>query len=133
MLVLQENESLQNQVNSLKKDLQNKYDKCRCQMTDNQNWIKENDVKLLKLLTVSVVQALNREDQSWGRYGALTNEAKRLLRHVQKWKVCHVKRTANEAAHRLAKLAFSFNEERLWTEDYPVCPREIVNADLYSH
>jgi hypothetical protein len=54
ILVLQENESLQNQVNLLKKDLQNKYDKCRCRMTDNQNWIEENDVKLLKLLTVSV-------------------------------------------------------------------------------
>jgi hypothetical protein len=91
-----------------------------------------NDV-ILEGDALEVVQALNREDQSWGRYGALTNEAKRLLRQVQKWKVCHVKRTANEAAHRLAKLAFSFNEERLWTEDYPLCVREIVNADLYSH
>jgi hypothetical protein len=45
---MQENESLQNQVSSFKKDLQNKYDKCRCRVTE------ENDVKLLKLLDVSV-------------------------------------------------------------------------------
>jgi ribonuclease HI len=76
--------------------------------------------------SLEVVQALSREDFTWGRYGPLINDAKLLLQHVQKWEVSHVRRTANEAAHTLAKLALTMSEERLWTEDFPSCVRNIV-------
>jgi ribonuclease HI len=83
--------------------------------------------------SLEVVQALNREEPSWGRYGSLINDAKRLLQQLHNWKVCHVRRKANEATHRLAKFAFSIGEERLWTKDYPLCIRAIVNTESISH
>jgi hypothetical protein len=82
---------------------------------------------------LEVVQAMNREGFSSGQYGALINDTKTLLQQVQHWTVCHVKRVANVAAHSLAKLAFSFSEERLWTKDFPLCVRDIVIADSFSH
>jgi hypothetical protein len=91
-----------------------------------------NDV-ILEGDALEVVQAMNREEFSCGRYGALINDAKILLQQVQHWKVRHVKRAANAAAHRLAKLAFSFSEERLWIKDFPLCVREIVIAESFPH
>jgi hypothetical protein len=82
---------------------------------------------------LEVVQALNSEDALSGRYGTIINDAKLLLQQVQNWKVGHVKRVANTAAHRLAKLAFSFSEERLWTEDFPLCVRETVLVKSFTH
>jgi hypothetical protein len=40
---------------------------------------------------------------------------------MQKWEVCHVKRTTNEAAHRLAKVALSLGE------NHPECICDIVS------
>jgi ribonuclease HI len=79
--------------------------------------------------SMEVVQALNQEDSSWGRYGFFINDAKILLQQVQHWKVSHVKRTANEVAHRLAKYALFFGEERLWCEEYPPCIHDIVTTE----
>jgi hypothetical protein len=50
--IMQENESLQNQVNSLKKEIENEKDECRRQVTANQIWIEENQVKMLKVFAV---------------------------------------------------------------------------------
>jgi hypothetical protein len=65
------------------------------------------------------------EECSWGCYGTLINDAKLLLQSVSQWSVCHVNHTRNMAAHKLAKLALSLGEERLWREDYPLCVREL--------
>jgi hypothetical protein len=81
---------------------------------------------ILEVDLMEVVQALNQEDCSWGRYGSLINEAKLLLQQVYRWKVSHVTRTANEVAHRLAKFALFLGEERLWCEEYPPCIHDIV-------
>jgi hypothetical protein len=37
--------------------------------------------------SLEVVQALSREECTWGRYGTLINDAKLLLQHVQRWEV----------------------------------------------
>jgi hypothetical protein len=79
--------------------------------------------------SLEVVQALCREECTWGRYGALINDAKLLLQQINRWAVSHVRRTANEAAHNLAKLALSSSEERLWTDDFPLCVQDIVIAE----
>jgi ribonuclease HI len=92
-----------------------------CVMLGLNNVLLEGD-------SLEVVQALCKEDSTWGRYGALISDAKLLLQHVQNWTVCHVKREANEVAHKLAKLAFSFSEERLWREDLPMCVRDVVSS-----
>jgi hypothetical protein len=86
-----------------------------------------NDV-LLEGDSLEVVQALCKEECIWGRYETLINDSKLLLQQVHAWKACHVKRSANEVAHRLAKLALTMCEERLWREDYPLCVQNVVIA-----
>jgi hypothetical protein len=75
---------------------------------------------------------LCRVECTCGRYGTLINDAKFLLQQVHRWKVSHVKCTANEATHIHAKLALSRSEERLWIEDYPFCVRDIVIDEATS-
>ena len=83
---------------------------------------------LLESDSLEVVQALCKEECTWGRYGTLINDSKLLFQQAHAWKACHVKRSANEAAHRLAKLALTMCEERIWREDYPLCVQNVVIA-----
>jgi hypothetical protein len=87
--------------------------------------------ELLEGDSLEVVQALCKEC-TWGRYGNLINDSKLLFQQVHVWKACHVKRSANEAAHWLAKLALTMSEERIWREDYPLCVQNVVIADANS-
>ncbi|XP_059429145.1 uncharacterized protein LOC132162954 [Corylus avellana] len=77
-----------------------------CVCMEFQNVILEGD-------SLEVIQALRKEECSWGRCGTLINDTKLLLQNVDQWSFCHVKSTGNVAAYRLAKLAISLNEERL--------------------
>lgn len=54
--------------------------------------------------SLEIVKALPREESSWNpRYGHLIDDAKNILHNFQVLSVNHVKRSANEVAHRLAK------------------------------
>jgi ribonuclease HI len=53
---------------------------------------------------LEVVQALNSSELCWGRNDPVLNDIKLLLQNFNDWKVFHVHRGANEAAHSLAKL-----------------------------
>lgn len=63
--------------------------------------------------SLEVVQAMKREECSWARYGPILEETKELLQGFCSWDICHVRRSANEVAHRLAKLAVSQNVNHL--------------------
>jgi hypothetical protein len=76
-----------------------------------------------------VVLALCKDGICRGSYGNVLNDAKFLLTHVPEWRVKHVRRSANMAAHRLAKMALVLGENRIWRDDYPSSMREIVIAD----
>lgn len=43
--------------------------------------------------------------------------------------VLHVKRSDNEAAHKLTKLALALGEDQLWGENISACIRDIVSAE----
>ena len=53
-----------------------------------------------------------------GRFGQVVNEAKICLNLIHSWSVYHVQRSANTAAHCLAKYAFSLDSEQLWIDEY---------------
>jgi hypothetical protein len=63
-----------------------------------------------------------------GRNGPVLNDIKLLLQNFNDWKVSHVLREANAAAHRLAKLALSSGVEQTWYENFSMVVQEIVNA-----
>jgi dynactin complex subunit len=50
--IMQEDELLQNEVDSLEKDLENVKNECRRRLSDNQIWIEENQVKMTKFMAV---------------------------------------------------------------------------------
>ncbi|XP_059429159.1 uncharacterized protein LOC132162969 [Corylus avellana] len=92
----------------------------------------ELDNVILEGDSMEVVQALRKEECTWGYYGTLINDAKLLLQCVQEWSVCHVMPKANEASHRLAKINLTLGEERLCTEDFPLYVRNTVLDDVFS-
>jgi hypothetical protein len=78
---------------------------------------------------LEIVHALRKDSACWGRYGNLVDDAKNLLNSIDKWEVQHVKRSGNEAAHRLAKLALSIREEEFWRLECPPCIQDLVLAE----
>ncbi|XP_059429029.1 uncharacterized protein LOC132162828 [Corylus avellana] len=76
-----------------------------------------------------VVKALSSEDRCWSQFGMLIEETKIILRSCGSWEVCHIRRAANEVAHRISKLALTLNETHVWEESVPLCIREIVMAE----
>jgi hypothetical protein len=76
-----------------------------------------------------VVLALCKDGICRGSYGNVLNNAKFLLTYVPDWRVKHVRRTANMAAHRLAKMVLVQGENRVWRDDYPSSMRETVIAE----
>ena len=45
---------------------------------------------------------------------------KAMIRRLQKWKIRHVRRNANEAAHIRAKRALVRRDDQLWQDAFPL-------------
>jgi ribonuclease HI len=78
---------------------------------------------------LEVVQALNSPELCWGRTGPVLNDIKLLLQNFNEWKVLHVHRGANGAAHSLARLALSIGVDHTWFDNFPTLVQEIVSAE----
>ncbi|XP_038708505.1 uncharacterized protein LOC120003559 [Tripterygium wilfordii] len=64
-----------------------------------------------------VVEAINGSDVHRAIWSPVIMEIKRLLRFLSSWKFVHIRRTANEAAHSMAKHAFLIQGMRVWIEE----------------
>jgi hypothetical protein len=84
---------------------------------------------ILKGDSLEIVNSLQMDGSCWSRYGAMINDAKVLLNSIQEWKVCHAKRTANVAAHLLAKHGLTVEAECMWQSDFPAFLSDIVLVD----
>ncbi|XP_062176144.1 uncharacterized protein LOC133881222 [Alnus glutinosa] len=71
-----------------------------------------------------VVLALGNSGDCCVSYGDLISDARALLSSFLHWKIAHVGREGNKAAHCLAKLAVSQFSSRVWLG---VCPSAIVD------
>jgi hypothetical protein len=60
----------------------------------------------------------------------MVNETKFLLNSIIHWKVGHIKRSGNIAAHKLAKFGLSIIEDHLWRDAYPFYIHEEVYGDI---
>jgi hypothetical protein len=76
--------------------------------------------------SLEIVQALRNEGSCLGRFGQVVNEAKICLNSIHSWSIYRVKRSANNAAHCLAKYAFSLDSDQLWIDEYPSCIHDLV-------
>jgi ribonuclease HI len=80
--------------------------------------------------SLEVVKALQTEGPCWSRFGLLINDAKILLNSLQEWRVCHVKRMGNKAAHTLAQRGLTVDEDHLWSADFPSFVLDIALSDV---
>jgi ribonuclease HI len=66
-----------------------------------------------------IVQALRSIDGGRCSYGLIIEDMQQLLWRFQEYTVHFVRREANGEAHKLAKLALSLGENRVWTDVFP--------------
>jgi len=77
-----------------------------------------------------IILALNNPEEVDSIHGHFLTETRQMLGTLVSWKVSHVRREGNKAAHSLAKLALSKQCNRVWINS---CPNELlyaVNADI---
>jgi ribonuclease HI len=75
------------------------------------------------LVIVSAVQDI---EASSSRYGHLVDDITELLRFFSNWKIVHVRRSSNRAAHVLARAALRNDMDCNWILDVPGCIRDII-------
>lgn len=81
---------------------------------------------------LKVVNDVRKDGPCRGEYGMVVNSLKGCLLQFPEWKVRHVRRQVNNAAHTLARMAVSQIDEQLWLDEFPVWMHEIVLADSGS-
>jgi hypothetical protein len=60
---------------------------------------------------------LNKEGKNWYSYGLLIEDARVMLNSSQLWSVNHLRREANEVAHRLVNETLSLMDEQVHMEE----------------
>lgn len=68
---------------------------------------------------LQVIEAVKKKEECWSWYGQLIEDVKQAMKGNQGWTIQFTKRDGNKAAHCLAKLGLSSEEERVWMEDVP--------------
>jgi fatty acid desaturase len=69
---------------------------------------------------------LPKQRRFWSLYGQLIEDTKTVLNSLQQWYVGHIKREANEVAHRLTKALVNQSLEQVWMKDDPIFGHAIV-------
>jgi ribonuclease HI len=76
--------------------------------------------------SLMVTRALEEKGENWLRYGQIVEDTKSVLRSFRQWRISHVRREANGAAHGLAKEAIRSGMDKVWMEEIPHCISNIV-------
>lgn len=78
--------------------------------------------------TSAVVAALKREEEEFSRFGSIIIETREVLKVFPGWEVGFVRRSCNNAAHQLARLAVGQELNQIWMDSYPSCISNTVIA-----
>ena len=70
--------------------------------------------------SLEVVQTVKKEEKSQTNFGPIIEEVKDMLKGRHSWEISHVKRSANEAVHKVAKMVVSLNVNQLWLTTTPL-------------
>lgn len=76
-----------------------------------------------------VTRALEGKGENWLRFGQIVEVTKLVLRSFRQWRISHVRREANGAAHGLAKEAIRTVMDKIWMEETPVYIFNIVSLE----
>ncbi|KAK9088929.1 hypothetical protein Scep_028011 [Stephania cephalantha] len=95
------------------------------------SWLKEGNMLQVTVETDAqvVVQALSSNSKDLSYFGSLIDDCTELLTDMLSYKVCFVRRSANLAAHKIAREASS----RPGRYEWPVVPSfliDVLESDL---
>ena len=76
--------------------------------------------------------AISSKEQNWCKYGHIVGNIIEVLKSFRRWDIRHVKRTANGAAHGLAKATVRELGERIWIEEIPSTIYDIVTIEQFA-
>jgi ribonuclease HI len=82
--------------------------------------------------SLMVTRALEGKDENWLRFGQIVEDTKLVLRSFRHWRISHVRREANGAAHGLANEAIRTVMDKVWMEETPDCISSIVSLELLA-
>jgi hypothetical protein len=80
--------------------------------------------------SLQVVNVVYTTGTHWSTYEQIVADIQGVLRTLQSWKVCHAKRGANLAAHRLAKEGLNHDTYQIWVDYISVSVHEIVLSEV---
>ena len=80
--------------------------------------------------SIMVTKAIGGHGENWLRFGQIVEDIKLVLRSFWQWRVSHVKRVANVAAHGLVKEATMRQIDKIWMEESPECISHTVALEL---
>jgi hypothetical protein len=88
---------------------------------------------ILEMDSIEVAAILSREGQDRSFYGPLVSERKTLLQGFEAVRVQAVRRSANDAAHRMAKEGCVIRSSRVWQGAAPdfVLNRIVMDSVLF--
>lgn len=69
--------------------------------------------------TKYVIDIILQKDKCNTQFGSLMEDLEYLLQRQPLWSLHFIHREGNNAAHRLAKLCLTLDEERVWIEEFP--------------
>jgi ribonuclease HI len=79
-----------------------------------------------------ITNAVNSRTTDWSPIGHLVDDLRLELSKFPTWKMTHVRRENNQAAHMLARRATSEVMDHRWTHCFPDCINETIVAELYA-
>jgi ribonuclease HI len=79
-----------------------------------------------------VVMAISSKEQTWCKFDHIVGDILEVLKTFRWWDIGHIKRTANGAAHGLAKAAVKDLGERTWLEEIPSTIYDIVTIEQFA-
>ncbi|XP_042976308.1 uncharacterized protein LOC122307474 [Carya illinoinensis] len=80
-----------------------------------------------------IVNAVNSDKEIWAEYGNIIEDVRKVLLERPNWGVKFVYRESNGITHKLAKLAFTFTDERVWIEECPVDIIQDIQKEKYCN
>jgi len=78
-----------------------------------------------------IILALGNSVESGSIYENMVLETRQMLENFHSWRISHVRREGNMAAHLLAKFAVSQPSQCVWFNSCPSVLVNVVNADLF--
>lgn len=77
-----------------------------------------------------IVGKLRSQEKDLSPHGPTIEEIKQLLNSRERWKISWVRRSANGAAHRLARHGVTNNLCKVWLNEPPDCILQVISDDI---